>query len=101
MYFVINRLIGYIEKIEGSNDKYLVVTKSMRNRKIINSVDNVWSHIENKINPNNFYNNNNNNNNNNKIKDYDELRFNSDIDLPTDTLIEFRSLIINVSCVIE
>ena len=102
MYFVINRLIGYIEKIEGSNDKYLVVTKSMRNRKIINSVDNAWSHIENKINPNNFYNNNNNNNNNNnKIKDYDELRFNSDIDLPTDTLIEFRSLIINVSCVIE
>ena len=99
MYFVINRLIGYIEKIEGSNDKYLVVTKSMRNRKIINSVDNVWSHIENKINPNNNF-NNNNNNNNNKIKDYDELRFDSDIDLPTDTLIEFRSLIINVSCVI-
>ena len=70
----------------------------MRNRKIIHSFDNIWSHIENKINPNNF---NNFNNNNNKIKDYDKLRFNSDIDLPTDTLIEFRSLIINVSCVIE
>ena len=96
LYFVINRLIGFIEKIEGSNDKYLVTTKSMRNRKIINSFDNIWSHIENKINPNNF-----NNSNNNKIKDYDKLRFNSDIDLPLDTLIEFRSLIINVSCVIE
>ena len=96
LYFVINRLIGFIEKIEGSNDKYLVITKSMRNRKIINSFDNIWSHIENKINPNNF-----NNSNNNKIKDYDKLRFNSDIDLPLDTLIEFRSLIINVSCVIE
>ena len=24
-YFVINRLIGYIEEIEGSSDKYLVV----------------------------------------------------------------------------
>ena len=95
--FVINRLIGYIEEIEESNDKYLVVTKSMRNRKIIHSFDTIWSHIEHKINPNNF----NNNNNNNKIKDYDNLRFNSDIDLPTDTLIEFRSLIINVSCVIE
>ena len=35
LYFVINRLIGYIEEIEGSDDKYLVVTKSMRNRKII------------------------------------------------------------------
>ena len=93
LYFIINRLIGYVEEIEGSNDKYLVVTKSMRNRKIIYSFDNIWSHIENKINPNIF--------NNNRIKDYGKLRFNSDIDLPTDTLIEFRSLIINVSFVIE
>ena len=72
--------------------KYLVVTKSMCNRKIIHSFDTIWSHIEHKINPNNF---------NNNIKDYDKLRFNSDIDLPTDTLIEFYSLVINVSCVIE
>ena len=61
LHFIINRLIGYVEEIEGSNNKYLVVTKSMRNRKIIHSFDNIWSHIENKINPNNF--------NNNKIKD--------------------------------
>ena len=94
MYFDINSLIGYIEEIEGSDDKYLVVAKSMRNRKIIHSFDIIWSHIEHKINPNNF-------NNNNNIKDYDKLRFNSDVDLPTDTRIEFRSLVINVSCVIE
>ena len=94
LYFVINRLIGYVEEIEGSDDKYLVVAKSMHNRKIINYFDNVWSHIEHKINPNNF-------NNNNNIKGYDKLRFNSDVDLPTDTLIEFCSLAINVSCVIE
>ena len=93
LYFIINRLIGYIEEIEGFNDKYLVVTKSMHNRKIIHSFDTIWSHIEHKINPNNF--------NNNNIKDYDKLRFNSDVDLPTDILIEFRSLVINVSCVIE
>ena len=93
LYFIINRLIGYVEKIEGSYDKYLVVTKSMHNRKIIHSFDTIWSHIEHKINPNNF--------NNNNLKDYDKLSFNSDIDLPTDTLIEFRSLVINVSCVIE
>ena len=37
LYFVINRLIGYIEKIEGSSDKYLVVTSTVRN-KYINSV---------------------------------------------------------------
>ena len=82
LYFIINCLIDYAEEIEGSNDKYLIVTKSMRNRKIIPSFDNIWSHIEHKINPNNF--------NNNKIKDYDKLRFNSDIDLPKDTLIELR-----------
>ena len=92
LHFVINRLISYIEEIEESNDKYLVVTKSMRNKKTIHSFDTIWSNIEHKINPNNF---------NDKIKDYDKLKFNSDIDLPTDTLIEFRSLIINVSCVIE
>ena len=52
----------------------------------------IWRFIENKINPNNF---------SNKIKDYDKFRFNSDIDLTLDTLIEFRSLVINVSCIIE
>ena len=92
MYFVINRLFGYVEEIEGSNDKYLVFTKSMRNRKIIHYLDTIWSHIQYKINPNNF--------NNNNIKDYDKLRFSSYVDLPTDTLIEFRSLVINVICVI-
>ena len=92
LYFVINRLIGYIEEVEGSSDKYLVVSTSIRNNKIIHSFDTKWRLIENKINPNNF---------SNKIKDYDKFRFNSDIDLPLDTLIEFRSLVMNVSCVIE
>ena len=36
-----------------------------------------------------------------KIKDYDKFRFNFDVDLPVNTIIEFRSLLINVSCVIE
>ena len=92
LHFVINCLIGYIEEIEGSTDKYLVVSMSIRNNKVIHSFDTIWRLIENKINPNNF---------SNKIKDYDKLRFNSDIDLPLDTLIEFRSLVINVSCIIE
>ena len=92
LYFVINCLIGYIEEIEGSTDKYLVVSTSIRNNKVIHSFDTIWRLIENKINPNNF---------SNKIKDYYKFRFNSDIDLPLDTLIEFRSLVINVSCIIE
>ena len=100
LYLVINRLIGYIEEIEGSSDKYLVVAKSVRNKDIINVLDTVWGSMENKIEdkinhiPNNFP--------NIKIKeDYDKFRFNSDIDLPLDASIEFRSLVINVSCVIE
>ena len=100
LYFVINRLIGYIEEIEGSSDKYLVVAKSVRNKDIISVLDMVWVSIENetedKINPNP-----NINPNIIRIKDYDKFRFNSDIDLPLDMPIEFRSLVINVSCVIE
>ena len=99
LYLVINRLIGYIEEIEGSSDKYLVVAKTVRNKDIIGVLDVLWGSIENKIEdkiypfPNNYP--------NIKIKDYDKFRFNSDTNLPLDTLIEFRSLVINVSCVIE
>ena len=46
LYFVINRLIGYIEEIEGSSDKYLVVVDSSRNENIKSSLDNIWSSIE-------------------------------------------------------
>ena len=95
LYFVINRLIGYIEEMEGSSDKYLVVSKNVHNKNINSVLDTIWGSIENKIediiNPNI------------KIKDYDKFRFrfNSDIDLPLDTTIEFLPLVINVSCVIE
>ena len=92
LYLVINRLIGYIEEIEGSSDKYLVVAKSIRNKNIISYFNMIWRLIENKITSDIF---------SNKIKDYDKFRFNSDIYLPLDTLMEFRSLVLNVSCVIE
>ena len=91
LYFVINCLIGYIEEIEGSNDKYLVVSKSVRTENINSVTDTIWGSIENKIEdiiyP--FF----NNYPSIKIKDYDKFRFNSDIDLPLDTSIEFRSLV--------
>ena len=85
----INRLIGFIEEIDGSSDKYLVVVSSLRNKNIIDALNMVWSSIEDKINPGI------------KIKDYDKFKFNSDVDLPVNTIIEFRSLLVNVSCVIE
>ena len=89
LHFLIDRLVGFIEEIDGLNDKYLVVVSSLRNKKIINALDKVWLSIKDKINPGI------------KIKDYDKFRFNSDIDLPVNMIIEFRSLLINVSCVIE
>ena len=89
LHFLIDRLIGFIEEMDGSNDKYLVVVSSFRNKKIIDALDKLWSSIKDKINPSI------------KIKNYDKFIFNSDIDLPVNMIIEFRSLLINVSCVIE
>ena len=88
-YFVINRLIGYIEEIEGSSDKYLVVLSNLRNKNITRVFDKIWESIEDQINPNI------------KTKDCDKFRFNFDIDLPLNKTIEFSSLVINVSCIIE
>ena len=90
LYFFVDRLFGFIEQIEGSNDRYLVV--STNNEIIINIFNKLWKFIENKI---------ISDDSNNKIKEYYKLRFDSDLYLPLDTLIEFHSLIINVSCVIE
>ena len=42
LHFLINRLICYIEEIDGSSDKYLVVVSSVRNKNIINVLDMVW-----------------------------------------------------------
>ena len=39
LYFIINPLIGFIEEIDGSSDKYLVVVSSLRNKNIINALD--------------------------------------------------------------
>ena len=75
LYFAINHLIGHIEELKGSSDKYLVVAKNVCNKNIINALDMVWGSIENKINPKpNIY------PNDIEIKDYDKCRFNSDIE---------------------
>ena len=90
LYFVINRLFGHIEKLEGSSDRCLVV--NINNEKITNVFDELWKFIENEI---------TSSNSSNKIKEYNKLRFNSNVDLPLDTLIAFRALIIIINCVIE
>ena len=82
LFLFVDRLFGIIEEIKGSSDRYLVV--STKNEIIINIFNKIIS-----------------DDSNNKIKEYYKLRFDSDLYLPLDTLIEFHSLIINVSCVIE
>ena len=90
LYLFINCLFGFIEQIEGSSDRYLVV--SINNEIIINIFNKLWKVTEIKI---------ISDDSNSKIKEYYKLRFDSDLYLPLDTLIEFHSLIINVNCIIE
>ena len=89
LYFFINDLIGYIEEIDGSSDKYLNVVSSLCDKNMISAINTIWRSIENKINPGI------------KIKDYGKFRFNSDIYLPLNTITEFSSLLINVSCALK
>ena len=100
LYLIVKRLLGCIEKIEGSNDKYLVVDGN--NKEVINVFDKLWKFIEDEI--NRLIKRNDNitfGNADNKISEYNKLRFSSNIDLPLDTLIEFRMLTIFINCVIE
>ena len=47
LYFFVDRLFGFIEQIERSNNRYLVV--STNNKIIINIFNKLWKFIENKI----------------------------------------------------
>ena len=102
-YLVINHLFGHIEKIEGSSDRYLVV--NINNKKIINIFDKIWKYIEERIIPNAIWKFVEDeiifDNENNEIKEYNKLRFSSNLDLPLDTLTEFRALTLTISSVIE
>ena len=102
-YLVINHLFGHIEKIEGSSDRYLVV--NINNKKIINIFDEIWKYIEQIITADGIWKFVEEkfifDNENNEIKEYNKLRFSSNLDLPLDTLIEFRALTLTISCVIE
>ena len=100
LYLIIRNLVGRIEKIEGSSDRYLVVDES--NKKVINVFDKLWKFIKDEI--NRLMKRNDKitfGNVDNKISEYNKLRFSSDVDLPLNTLIQFHSLTIVINCVIE
>ena len=89
LHLIVKSLLGRIEKIEESSDRYLVVDEN--NKEVINVFDKFWKRND-KITFGNV---------DNKIREYNKLRFSSDINLPLDTLIEFYMLTIVINCVIE
>ena len=103
LYLVINHLFGHKEKIEGLSDRYLVV--NINNKKIINIFDEIWKYIEQRVTADGIWKFVKEkfifDNENIEIKEYNKLRFSSNLDLPLYTLIEFRALTLTISCVIK
>ena len=101
LYFVVNYLYCTIEKIDGSKDKYLVIDKNRnRNKNNIDSFNYLWSAIINKI---KFLREDDVMFDDNEviIKDWNKIRFSSDVFIPNDVLINFHSLVIVINYVIE
>ena len=101
LYFVVDYLYGTIEKINGSKDRYLAINKdSVANEKNINFFYYLWNTIINKI----KYSRGDDimfDDNEVIIKDWNKLRFSSDIIIPNDVFINFYSLVIVINYVIE
>ena len=100
-YFVVDYLYGTIEKINGSKDRYLVINKdSAMNENNINFFYYLWNTIVNKI----KYSRGDDiifDDNEVIIKDWNKIRFSSDIFIPNDVFINFYSLVIVINYVIE
>ena len=97
---IVKSLLGRIEKMEGSSDRYLVVDEN--NKEVTNDFDKLWKFIEDEI--NRLIKRNDKitfGNLDDKISEYNKLRFSSDVNLPLNTLIEFPMLTIVINCVIE
>ena len=79
LYLSVKSLLGSVEKIDGSSERYLVIDKS--NIEVINVFNTLLEYIEDKIILD-------------KIDGFNKIRFSSDIDLPLGTLIQFKILTI-------
>ena len=86
LYLSVKSLLVSVEKIDGSNDRYLVIDKS--NIEVINVFNTLREYIENKVILD-------------KIDRFNKIRFSSDIDLPLGTLIQFKILTIIIRCIIK
>ena len=100
LYFVVDYLRGKIEKINGSKDRYLVINEdSLMGEKNI-SVFYLWDSIINKI-KNLRGDDIMFDDNEVIIKDWNKIRFSSEIFIPNDVSINFYSLVIVINDVIE
>ena len=101
MYFVVDYLCGTIEKIDGSKGRYLVIDEDrLINKENIDLFYYLWSAIINKI----KYLRGDDvmfDDNEATIKDWNKIRFSSDVFIPDDVLINFHSLVIIINYVIE
>ena len=86
LYLGIKSLLGSVEKINVSSDRYLIIDKS--NIEVINLFNTIKEYIEDKI-------------ISSKIDGFDKIRFSSDIDLPLRTLIKFKMLTIIIKFIIK
>ena len=78
---------GYVEEIDNSDNRYLIISLVNSNKKVLNRFTEVWKGISDQI-------------NNLSVKDYNELnkiRFSSDIALPLNTLIKFHALTVSIA----
>ena len=101
LYFVVDYLYGTIQKINGSKDRYLVIYEDrLMNEKNINFFYYLWNTIINKI---KYLRGDDIMFDDNEIiiKDWNKIRFSSDIFIPNDVFINFYSLVIVINYVIE
>ena len=89
MYFVVDHVYGKIEKINSSKDRSLVINEDSLMNTIINKIkysrgDDIMFDDNEVI-----------------IKDWNKIRFSSDVFIPNDVSINFYSLVIVISYVIE
>ena len=91
---------GKIEKINGSKNRYLVTEDSIMNEKSLYFFHYLWNTIINKI----KYSRGDDimfDDNEVIIKDWNKIRFSSDIFIPNDVSINFYSLVLVINYVIE
>ena len=101
LHFVVDYLYGTIEKLNSSKDRYLVINKDdLMNEKNMNFFYYLWNTIINKS----KYSRGDDimfDGNEVIIKDWNKIRFSSDIFIPDNVFINFYSLVIVINYVIE